>query len=144
MNLRICLLTITLLFGAVVADAQCTSDAQCVPQETINKCKVTADKLIASLDVIAKFQAERLTTDAEKAAAQTLIKALNDVIDIRGKLVADQDKIIAMYEKVTQLQADLIQKLTTALNKPRSAFEKFLTVLKEIGILAMGIAIGRL
>jgi hypothetical protein len=37
----------------------------------------------------------------------------------------------------------MVEKLVAKINAPKSAFQKFVTALKEIGLLAAGIALGR-
>jgi septal ring factor EnvC (AmiA/AmiB activator) len=134
-----------LLFAGIAANAQCTASAgfQCVPNADMDRISKDLTELKASRDVIAKFQAERTATDAERAATTAVLKAANDAIDTLNKGIADRDKLIDLQNKTLTLYADLVEKLTTKLNTPKSAFSKFMTALKEIAYLAAGIALGR-
>lgn len=136
----------TILFFAVIGingQTTCETGSQCVKQATIDKCGQVADELIAARDVIEKFKAERTATDAERVAATVLIKSLNDVLDVRGRIIAEYDKMMVVYQKVIDMQSALIDRMTKELNKPKSAWKKFVTVLKEIAILTLGLTIGR-
>ena len=130
---------------AISAAAQCTTQPGyvCITQDAANDMAAKLDELKASRDVIAKFQAERTATDAERQAATVLLKAANDALDTLSKGIADREKLIDLQQKTLTLYADLVQKLTDKLNKPKSAFSKFMTALKEIALLAAGIALGR-
>lgn len=132
---------------AASASAQCVSTPSdpCVSvnQSLINQAGAVADKLRAAQDVIAKFAAERSTSDAERAAAKVLIASFNDLIATKDRITLEQDKIIEMYKQVVALQQQVIESLEKRLAKPKSAFSKFLTTLKEIGFILAGVAIGR-
>lgn len=140
------ILFVCILFFAVIGvngQTTCESGSQCVKQSVIDKCGAIADELVAARDVIAKFKSERLTTDAERNAATVLIKSLNDVLDVRGRIITEYEKMMVAYTKVIEMQSLIIEKLTTQLNKPKSAFSKFVAVLKQIAILTLGLTIGR-
>ena len=138
------LLLITILFAAsFVAHSQTVEPTVCISQTAANQCSKAATELVAARDVIKKFQAERIVTDAERTAAAILIKSLNDVIEVRGRMNLEYEKIMVVYQKVIDMQTALITKLSETINKPKSAFTKFITILKELAILAAGIALGR-
>ncbi len=146
MKLNKLILTACVLFFACIGvngQTTCETGSQCVKQAVIDRCGQVADELVAAKDVIEKFKAERVTTDAERNAATALIKSLNDVLDVRGRIIAEYDRMVIVYQKVIDMQSLIIEKLTTQLNKPKSAWQKFVTVLKEIAILTLGLTIGR-
>lgn len=139
------LIAFVLCFSAIGINGQttCETGSQCVKQAVIDKCGQVADELVAARDVIEKFKAERLTTDAERTAATVLIKSLNEVLDVRGRIIAEYDRMAVVYQKVIDMQSAVIDRMTKELNKPKSAWKKFVTVLKEIAILTLGLTIGR-
>ena len=140
----VCIIGLCLLL-VYAANAQCTvpSGYVCLTQKQADDTAAKLDELIVSRDVIAKFKNERALTDAERQAATVLLKAANDALDTLSKGIADREKLIDLQQKTLTLYADLVQKLTDKLNKPKSAFSKFMTALKEIALLAAGIALGR-
>lgn len=143
--MRIVLVIAILLIAGISANAQSTASAgfACVPQATMDRISQDLTELKAARDVIAKFTAERVATDAERAATTSVLKAANDAIDTLNKGIADRDKLIDLQSKTLQLYANLIEKMTIQINKPRSAFSRFVQALKEIGFIAAGIALGR-
>jgi len=142
---KLILIASVLFFSAIGINGQitCETGSQCVKQAVLDKCADVADQLIAAKDVIEKFKAERATTDAERASATVLIKSLNDVLEVRGRIITEYEKMMVVYQKVIDMQMVIIKKLTTQINKPKSAFQKFVTVLKEVAILTLGLTIGR-
>lgn len=138
---------LNLVVGLILSNSACAQTPEppkvCISQAAANKCSQIATELVAARDVIAKYAAERITTDAERNAATILIKSLNDVIEVRGRIIGEYDRMMVVYQKVIDMQTALITKLTETINKPKSAYQKFITVLKEIAILAAGIALGR-
>jgi len=138
---------IFLLFaGALVSvNAQCVSDAthQCVPNDTLNRMNKALDELAASRDLIVKLTAAQATSDAKAAAAAEVIAKTNKILDLDAKAFGFYDKVVAMYQELVKLQADLNEKLMAKINAPKSAWQKFFEAVKEFAILAAGVTIGR-
>ena len=128
---------------SLAVSAQCSGNSVCVPQATIDQATAAAVELKAARAVIASFQNERTATDAERASAARLVDKLNAVIATQDKLQTEYVAVVELYKQVVQMQSDLIQKMIAQANKPKSAFSKFVQVLKEIAILAAGITLGR-
>lgn len=138
------LLLVTLfLFAPLAVAAQCEPGAQCVPQETINKCAKIADEVIALRDTVEKFKIERAATDTQLKAANDLISSLQELVKFQAKVMDDSDRVVVMMQKVVDAQNALITKLTAMVNQPKSAWQKFLSAVRDIAVLAMGITIGR-
>lgn len=148
---QIILLTLLVICLYVTGDAQtCAPGSQCVPQATIDKCADVADRYRASLDTIAKLQAvadaipiERAGWQAERQAVQNIIDRYKALIDTDAQIQKSQADVIQMLKDVVAMQGKLIGDFEGALNKPKSALNKILTALKEIALIAAGIAIGR-
>jgi CTP-dependent riboflavin kinase len=142
---RLLLIGSLLLVGAYSAAAQtaCPQGFVCLPQATANETYDKLNQLVAAKDLIIKMLSERNASDATIAAANKVIEAMKEVDVINGQIVAKQKDLIALYEKVINLQQTIIEKLTTQLNKPKSIWDKVLTAVKEIAYLAAGIALGR-
>lgn len=136
------LITIVLFFAGAAYGQTCPAGSQCVPQSVIDKCGEVADKLRAANEVIEKFQAERGASVSERAAATALIDGLNQLLKTKDSIIADYERINALYTKVIEFQTQIIDNLEKRLNKPRSAFQKFMKALTEIGLILAGIAIG--
>lgn len=115
----------------------------CVSQEAANKCVTAAAELIEARKVIEAFQAERAASVAERAAAQTLIKGLNDLIAVKDRIDAYKDQAFAMYERVIAMQQGIIADLEKRLSRPKSAWSRFVDILKNAAVLLAGISLGR-
>lgn len=138
-------LFLAVCFLGAGAYGQCSAPAGfvCLTQEEVNKTGELLAELKAAREVISKFSAERLATDAERAASQTLIKSLNDVLDTRGKIIAEYERMQEMWKKAFDLQQMIIENLEKQLKKPRSGFQKFMAALKQVLYFAAGVALGR-
>jgi hypothetical protein len=121
----------------------CPAGKVCLDQATANNLYNKLNDLVAAKDLINKMISERNASDATIAAANKVIEAMKEVDVINGQIVAKQKDVIALYEKVINLQQTIIEKLTAQLNKPKSIWDKVLTAVKEIAYLAAGIALGR-
>lgn len=142
---NLCFAIIFFFAVAVGVNAQCTSTSgyQCVPQDTMDRMAKALDEIPKLRDLVAKQSAALALSDNERNAAQSLIKALNEAFDARGRIITDYERMMVVYQKVIDMQSALITKLTETLNKPRSAFSKFLKALKEIALITTGIILGR-
>lgn len=138
---------IIFFFGSIAASGQCVDrpNDPCVlvNQTVIDRASAAVTELVAARDVIVKFQNERLATDAEREAAKTLVKSLNDVLDVRGRIIAEYDRMAVVYQKVIDMQTALIDRLTREINKPKSSWQKLASALKTVMVLATGITLGR-
>jgi hypothetical protein len=126
-----------------MAQDVCPIGKVCLDQQTANRLYDVAEQLIQAKDVINKMLTERNSSDATIAAANKVIEAMNQREEINGQIILKLKDLNAIYEKVIALQQTIIEKLTMQINKPKSAFAKFMTALKEIALLAAGIALGR-
>lgn len=133
------------IFCTIDASGQCIAKVNdpCVEinQSDVDRSAKAGIELLSARDAITKLTAERLATDAEKAALRTLNDALNGVIDAKGKVIASQEQIIAIQEKAIRLYAELVEKLQGQINRPKSAWKKFLQVVEKIIIFAAGAAL---
>jgi len=140
-------LTIVFLAGitASIAAQQtvCEPGSVCVKQSVLEKCADVADQLKAARTVIEKFEAERGLSQAERSASQALIKGLNEYLAVKDRIIADYEQISKMKDNVIALYQSLVERLTAQLNKPKSAWQKLLQVLKEVALLAAGVTLGR-
>jgi hypothetical protein len=143
------LLFILFLVAPLTMYSQCTTQPgfACASQSTFDRMSKALDELAASRDALQKFTNERAANDALNAASLQVIKAANDVIAFKDKVIADQDAFIVKmtnaYDKVITLQQVLIDKLTAQLSKPTSAWSKFVQTVEKITMIALGITIGR-
>jgi len=143
---RICLIITFCFVGIVGVNAQCTvpSGFVCITQSAADNIAHDLDELKASRVALTKYAQQALLTDAERNAAQTLVKALNDAMDVRGRIIADQTQMIALQKQVIETYSQLVGKLTEQLNKPKSAWQKLVATLEKITILLAGVAIAGL
>lgn len=135
------------LFAVVSLSAQCvaTEADPCVSvnQSVINKAGQIADEYRAARDVIAKYQVSDAASQAERAAAQVLIKGLNDLMATKDQIAAEYAKINDLLRKAIEFQQMLIERYEKQLAKPKSGWQKFLATLKEIALVLTGITLGR-
>ena len=115
----------------------------CISQEAANKCVTAAAELIEARKVIADFLRERASSVAEREAAGVLIKGLNDLIAVKDRIDAYKDQAFAMYERVIKMQQGIIEDLEKRLSKPKSAWSRFVDILKTAATLLAGISLGR-
>lgn len=145
---KIILISAVFFLFAVTAKAQCVSapDDPClsINQSSVNKAAKAVDELKAARDVIAKFQVSDAAFQAERAAAQALVKGLNDLMATKDLITAEYVKINALYKQVIDFQQMIIERLEKQLMKPKSGWQKFADALKTVGYILSGIAIGTL
>ncbi len=137
-------LTIALTF--LVGDVRgqdCPSGMVCVPQETANRLYNIAEQLVAAKDVIIKMQSERGASDAALASALKTIEGWQSLDSINNTIIAKQKDVIALYEQTIKLYASLVENLEKRLSKPKSAWSRFVDVLKNAAILLAGVSLGR-
>ena len=136
---------ILLFAGLVKGQTVCTvpSGFVCITQTAADSIAKDLDELKASRVALAKATAQVALTDAERAAAKSVIDAMQAAFDARGKIVADQTAMIELQQKVIAMYSQLVEKLTAQINKPKTGFQKLLAVLVRIADIATGIAIGR-
>lgn len=127
---------------AAGAFGQCTGDSVCVPQTVVDKATAAAIELKSARDVIAAFALERTANANERESAARLIDRLNQVIAVQDRLKGEYEAVIALYKQVITMQAEFIDKLTTAQAKT-SAFKKFLRAVKDIALFAAGVLVTR-
>ena len=142
---KLCCITILFFAVSIAANAQtmCPVGSVCVAQTTLQQCADTADKLIAARDVIAKFETERSMSIAERTAAQTLIKGLNDYLAVKDRIIADYERISKLKDDVIVFYQTLVTKLTDQINKPKSGWAKFAQAVERVFMVIVGIGIGR-
>jgi ABC-type phosphate transport system auxiliary subunit len=115
----------------------------CLAQATANEVFSKLNELAAAREALIKLQAERVASDAVIASAQKLIDDYKALDEANKGIIAKHEQVEALYQKTIQLYSDMVEKLVAKINAPKSAFQKFVTALKEIGLLAAGIALGR-
>lgn len=104
-----------------------------------------AFKLVPELQKqVENLLSDKKISDQERQAYIQLKLDLEDVANIRSKIIDQYVKMLEVYDKVIKIQSDLIDKLTSRLNKKKSTFEKIIGILKRIGDVAIGVAIGRI
>jgi hypothetical protein len=114
-----------------------------VDQSFVDSANQAFELIVELRDVVENFKIERAKNKAEREASDALILGLNQLVNVKDRVIATQNDIIVLYEKVIRLQGEIIEKLTTQLNKKPSFLDKALRVLKEVALLAGGIVLGR-
>jgi len=115
----------------------------CLSQTAINKCASAVAELLEARTVITEFQKERSTSVAEREAAAKVIAGLNDLVIVKDRVIATYEQINALYKQTVEIQSQIIDKLEKRLLKGKSGFERFLDVLKTVGYILAGAALGR-
>lgn len=148
------LILIVMIFSfALVAQAQqCVAPPGfvCIKQETVDKCAQIADEVIASRVAIAELKAAVKTGELSQAAADRLIAGYEKLVAVGERVQAAQNDVIQLYKEaltefkeIVKMQVSIIADLQKSLNKPKSAFAKFLSGLEKALTIAVGIIIGR-
>ena len=134
------------VFSVLNANAQCVSTPAdpCVTvnQSLLDRSAAAVRELVEARVVIQKMTAERVLAEAERNAAQALIRSLNDVLDVRGRIITEYERMMTLYKSVIDMQQQIIEKALAQANK-KSGWQKFLEILKTVASIAVGIAIGR-
>lgn len=129
----------------------CPSGLVCIPQATANRLFQIADQLLAAQDTIAKLMAERGQSDKDLANALNIIKSWEKVEVINGQIQLKYEhafdlfeKVIVLYDKSLDAAFKIIENLNKQLNSPKSAWGQFVSGLKSLGKILIGVGLGRL
>lgn len=114
-----------------------------VSQQFLDDANKAFALVIEQRDALAKFTAERKATDAERAAADALIKGMNELLAVKDRTISQYELLSQFQQKVIQFQFEVIEKLEKQLKKPKSLFDKILRTLERVALIVGGIAIGR-
>lgn len=140
----IALISLTLvLFASNAFSQDCPAGKVCLDQATANRLYSVAAQLVEAKDVIEKMLKERGASDAAIASALKTIEGWQNLDAINNSIIAKQRDVIALYERTIQLYAGLVETLEKRLSKPKSAWKRFVDVLKNAAILLAGISLGR-
>lgn len=128
-----------------------TPEPQVIVSQSFLNDATKAFALVVELrDALEKERTASGATTVVKAALQAQIDALNGLIVIKDRkeavyqsLLDLRDQAFAVYEKVIKIQADMIERLTTQLNKPQSGWQKFVRIIEKVVIILAGVALGR-
>lgn len=144
---RLFLCTIFVLSVTTLCHAQtpgCPTGHVCFTQTQANEIFDKLGQLVAAKDLIIKMQNERLTSDQTIANALKVIEGYKELEVVNGQIIIKKDQIIALYERVIQVQQQIIENLEKRLMQGKSAWQKFVSIIGKVGILLAGIAIGGL
>lgn len=138
-------IAILLLASSAIVRGQCTASVGfvCITQTQSNRIAKDLDELKAARDLIVKLKAVDAATDVERMAWKNYQGFTEAAIAVLQKGIADREAVIALQQKALELYATLVDRLTAEINKPKTAWQKFITTLRDIALLAGGIAIGR-
>lgn len=138
------LITLLLLAYSQAVHAQtCPQGSVCYTQDQNNEILKQLNAFVAAKDLIVKLQAEGIKSDSAIAAANNLIAALNQRDEINGQIILKYKDVIALQDKVIAMYQAIVDKMQAQLNKPKSAWQKFIQTLREVAYLAGGILLGR-
>jgi hypothetical protein len=142
------LLIALFLTCAYGTSAQCvdtpTDPCTSVHQSILDRAAKAIAELTEARKVIDAFKAERQATDAERFAYKNLVTVTDTAIAVLQKGIADRDRVIELQQKALDLYSVLVEKLAKEINKPKSAFSKFIGAVEKIVILLAGVALGGL
>lgn len=137
-------IAVMLLFGVSVRSQDvCPQGKVCIDQATANRLFNTAEQLIEAKDVIAKMLQERGASDAAINSALKTIEGWKALDEINNTIILKQKDVIALYEKVITMYQGVVDNLEQRLAKGKSAWDKFVGILKTAATLLAGITLGR-
>lgn len=128
---------------ALSQSAQCPSGQVCISQETANRLFNSVEQLIQAKDAINKMLVERGASDAALASALKTIEGWQSLDAVNNTIQIKQREVIALYEQTIKMYQTLVDNLEKRLNKPRTAWSRFVDILKNAAILLSGITLGR-
>lgn len=156
--LRIGLLIMLTLCGAQIIQAQITiqptpQDAKPIPNDAdkvlvdksfIEDAERAFDEVIALRATVAQFvEKERAASERERANAKTLLDSLDTLINVKNQTISQYEMLTQFQQKIILFQQQVIDKMTEMLNKPKSAFQRFLKGVMEVIKAGVFIIIGR-
>lgn len=144
---RLFLITAVMLFLGVSVRSQavdCPAGIVCVPQEQFNTLMQRLDELVATKDAVAALLKERGASEAAINSALKTIEGWKELDAINNTIILKQKDVVALYEKVIGMYERVVDNLEKRLNKPKSAWSKFVGMLKTLATLLSGIALGRI
>ncbi len=142
--MRKLLLAITLTLAICVTAHSQDEPKVCISAESANKCASAVAELLEARTVISEFTVERTTSIAERQAAAKVIEGLNSLLTIKDRQIASYEQINALYRQTIELQSQIITRLEDRLNKPKSAFQKLVGLLRDLSFVLAGISLGRI
>lgn len=137
------ILTVCLMLAYNTAAQDCPSGQVCVPQTRFNEMIGRLNELVEARTTIAALLKERGASDATIASAVKTIEGWKNLDEINNTIILKQRDVIALYEKTIQMYAGLVEQMEKRLNKPKSAWSRFVSILKNAAILLAGIQLGR-
>lgn len=144
-----CLVFTILLLGVAAVEIRtqnlpvCPQGHVCFTQPQANDIFEKLSQLVAAKDLILKLQTQAGTADTALANALKVIEGHVELHKVDDQIIVKKDQIIVLYERVMQIQMQIIENLEKRLMKPKSTWDKIGSVLKTIVTLAAGIALGR-
>lgn len=145
MKIWVISLAIVILFP-LCANSQttaCPVNMVCFEQKTANEIFDKLNQLVAAKDLIIKLQTERGTADTALANALKVVEGWKELDAVNGQIIAKKDQIITLYERVMQVQMQIIENLEKRLSRPKSPLDKIAGIIKDLGYVLAGIALGR-
>ena len=121
---------------------QCPTGSVCFTQAQANTIFDKLNELVAAKDLIIKLQTQAGTADTALANALKVIEGHVELQKVNDQIILKKDQIIVLYERVMQIQMQIIENLEKRLMKPRSPWGKFLDVLKTVTVFLAGAALG--
>lgn len=136
------LICLVLLIGQAQAQ-DCPSGQVCVPQTRFNEMIDRLNELVEARTTIAALLKERGASDATIASAVKTIEGWKNLDEINNIIILKQKDVIGLYETTLKMYAGLVEQMQKRLDKPRSAWSRFVSILKNAAILLAGIQLGR-
>ena len=127
---------------SVSAQTSCPAGSVCFSQAQANEIFDKLNQFVAAKDLIIKLQTQAGTADTALANALKVIEGHVELQKVNDQIILKKDQIIVLYERVMQIQMQIIENLEKRLMKPRSPWGKFLDVLKTVTVFLAGVALG--
>ena len=140
------LILITIFFASLSIHAQTVN----VSQEFLDNATKCFSEVVALRDEVVKLKALAGADTVVKSALQAQIDALNGLIAIKDRKEQVYESMLALdklafatYDNIVKVLTDMNAKLVALSNKPRSGFQKFMSVMRDVLLIAAGITFGR-
>jgi hypothetical protein len=114
-----------------------------VSQEFLDDATRAFTEVVALRDALAKLQAVTPLSAAERATVDATLKAMNQLIAVKDQIPLAYAELDGVRLQTIAAQGLIIDRLIKQLNKPRSAFQKFLAAAEKVLYLVAGVALGR-
>lgn len=135
-------LFLSLVFTINLQAQDCPTGQVCIPQATANKLFDAVTQLTAAQEAITKLTASNSAAQTALDRALSLIEKYKEGDVIDGQLLVKAKDLAAASDAIAEMWKKYALDLEARLNRPKSTWDKIAGVLKRVGDILAGVALG--